>query len=305
VRGRVLALALLSLLALPGQSLGQGAPAEAVAERLGGADDAEQVLGFARFLDQQGDHARAAGEYRRYLFLRPGAAGADSIYYCMVRALFRADEYPLCDQLLTEFPGRFPGSRLRPELPLFRSIVALQAGDVSGALALAGDPAIPSTGLKHLVMAMGRLRLGDLEGARAWACEPPAPGADDAAGPGPGAGRSLGRLCHVIQSEGVLPRRSGGVAGCLSALVPGAGKAYCGKWADGLNSLLIVGLAAWQAADGFDEDGARSAKGWVFGTVGAVFYLGNVYGSTIAADLYNRDALDGFLARIRIDVSLP
>jgi hypothetical protein len=28
-------------------------------------------------------------------------------------------------------------------------------------------------------------------------------------------------------------------------------------------------------------------RGWIFGSIGAVFYAGNIYGSTVAARVYN------------------
>jgi TM2 domain-containing membrane protein YozV len=80
-------------------------------------------------------------------------------------------------------------------------------------------------------------------------------------------------------------------AALLSAILPGAGKAYCGRGADGLQSLLIVGTAALLAARGFERNGRRSLEGWGAAGVGAVFYAGGIVGAAASVDLRGgRDA---------------
>jgi tetratricopeptide (TPR) repeat protein len=89
--------------------------------------------------------------------------------------------------------------------------------------------------------------------------------------------------------EGIsLPRKNPILAGLFSAVLPGMGKIYCKQYGDGLYSLILTGVTALLAWDGFRENGVRSVKGWLFGSVGVVFYAGNVYGSTVAARIYSR-----------------
>ncbi|MEJ2567876.1 MAG: hypothetical protein P8Z50_03225 [candidate division WOR-3 bacterium] len=52
---------------------------------------------------------------------------------------------------------------------------------------------------------------------------------------------------------------------------------------------MTVGITGWQAYEGFKADGVHSVKGWIFGVVGGIFYLGNIYGSVVAADIYNEE----------------
>lgn len=73
----------------------------------------------------------------------------------------------------------------------------------------------------------------------------------------------------------------------LSAIIPGMGKVYSGYWKDGLVSLLFVGLSGWQAYRGFDQNGVKSAYGWIYGGISLGFYLGNLFGSGKAANKYN------------------
>jgi hypothetical protein len=73
----------------------------------------------------------------------------------------------------------------------------------------------------------------------------------------------------------------------MSAVIPGSGKAYAGYWKDGLMSLVIIGVSAWQASRGFEQDGVKSAYGWIYAGVGMGFYLGNLYGTAKALNKKN------------------
>jgi hypothetical protein len=95
-----------------------------------------------------------------------------------------------------------------------------------------------------------------------------------------------------------LPRKSPWLAGALSAVIPGLGRVYIGRWPDGLMSFLLVGLTTSLAAQGFYEDGRSSVRGWVLGSIGALLYVGNVYGSAVGAIVQRRDAEDALMQEI-------
>jgi TM2 domain-containing membrane protein YozV len=80
-------------------------------------------------------------------------------------------------------------------------------------------------------------------------------------------------------------------AGFLSAIIPGLGKIYAQRTVDGLYSLLTIGLAGWQAYDGFHKDGLSSFKGWAFGVLGSILYIGNIYGSAVSVHVRIRQKL--------------
>ena len=83
-----------------------------------------------------------------------------------------------------------------------------------------------------------------------------------------------------------------GVAAILSMVVPGLGKAYVGEWKDGLISLMFVGASAFQAYRGFNENGVKSVSAWIFSSVTAGFYFGNIYGSVKSVKRYNNKKTD-------------
>ncbi len=108
---------------------------------------------------------------------------------------------------------------------------------------------------------------------------------------------------HSYAKNGAdLPTRSPFLAGTLSTIVPGAGRLYTGRFSAAFTSLFIVGLAGWQAYDGFQRDGLASAKGWTLGTLCGIFYVGNIYGSVLSARVYNRHITDEFLATLSIEL---
>ena len=95
-----------------------------------------------------------------------------------------------------------------------------------------------------------------------------------------------------------LPRRSPWVAAALSAVVPGLGRVYIGRWPDGVISFVLVGLTAGLSAQGFYEDGRDSVRGWILASFGALLYAGNVYGSAVGALVQRREAEDALMGEI-------
>ncbi len=90
------------------------------------------------------------------------------------------------------------------------------------------------------------------------------------------------------------------LAAGFSAIIPGSGKIYVGKTIDGVFSFFLLSFVSWQAYIGFSENQMESVKGWVFSGIGAVFYIGNIYGSTIAAKIHNQKVNNAFDKQIRI-----
>lgn len=77
-------------------------------------------------------------------------------------------------------------------------------------------------------------------------------------------------------------------AALFSSIIPGTGKMYTKNWKDGIISLMFVGVNAWQAYRGFNKYGKNSVYGWVFASLSAGFYAGNIFGSYKSAKKYNK-----------------
>ncbi|HDJ32567.1 MAG TPA: hypothetical protein ENF21_00495 [Bacteroidetes bacterium] len=108
------------------------------------------------------------------------------------------------------------------------------------------------------------------------------------------------RLAGIAGESESIRYKSAGLALAMSAIVPGSGKIYTGKWKDGLISLVFVAANAYQAYRGFNKHGIESVHGWVFCTLATGFYAGNVYGSYKSARIYN-NRLDEALQQKALD----
>ena len=72
----------------------------------------------------------------------------------------------------------------------------------------------------------------------------------------------------------------------LSSVLPGLGKAYSGYWKEGLTSFTVIAVTAYQAYRGFSKYGSKPYS-WIYASLSASFYLGNLYGSYKAAEKRN------------------
>ncbi len=113
---------------------------------------------------------------------------------------------------------------------------------------------------------------------------------------------SINDFKQLLQIGPNLPMKSPVKAGILSAFLPGLGKVYAGRNIDGISTLLLVGVLSWQSFSSFSDNGSHSVKGWLFGSLGTVFYLGNIYGSAVTVKVQNIEINNQFDHRIRVSV---
>ena len=79
------------------------------------------------------------------------------------------------------------------------------------------------------------------------------------------------------------------LAALMSAILPGSGKAYTGRWGDAMISFLFVASNSWASYRAFKKKGPESLNGWLFGSLAFSFYSANIWGSGRAAKKYNAD----------------
>jgi len=89
------------------------------------------------------------------------------------------------------------------------------------------------------------------------------------------------------------------LAGVMSGIIPGSGKFYARDWKNGLISLVFIGVLGYQSYYGFNQKGLESGLGWVYGTLGFGFYIGNVVGSVSSANRYNAQKNQKLINRFR------
>jgi TM2 domain-containing membrane protein YozV len=75
------------------------------------------------------------------------------------------------------------------------------------------------------------------------------------------------------------------IAALLSAVVPGAGKVYTGRYEEGITALNLTSVFAYLSYSSFEAD--HKVRGWLFAGTSFLFYTGNVYGSAASAQIHN------------------
>jgi len=114
------------------------------------------------------------------------------------------------------------------------------------------------------------------------------------------------KVSKILLSEARLGQslkfKSPLISGILSAVLPGAGRIYCNRPGDGLYSIILIGLLAYQSWDGFNNNANRSTKGYIYGSLAVGFYVANIYGSIISAKIVNKKLEEDYINDIWIKV---
>jgi outer membrane protein assembly factor BamD (BamD/ComL family)/TM2 domain-containing membrane protein YozV len=93
-----------------------------------------------------------------------------------------------------------------------------------------------------------------------------------------------------------LPEKSELLAGILSALLPGSGYVYAGRYGDGLTAFLLNALFIAGTVTAVHNEWYPAAG--LTGGIGLPFYLGNIYGSANAVKKHNKGIRRDMRARI-------
>lgn len=254
----------------------------------------ENVREFADFLFEQEDYLRAVGEYQRYLFYLP--FGKAEVHYkiglCYRLGGKSEDAIEAFENFLKLYPDSQLSSNAHYQIGVSYFLMERFPQSINYL-----DTALPHIAdVRHHAQSQELIGLSYLMQKKWLEADKVFLGLikSDIAEI-----RTRTTLYHSYASEGMqLPRRSPVLAGVLSTVLPGSGRFYTGRLGDALASLLTVSFIGWQAYDGFRRDGSRSVKGWAFGTLSGMFYVGNIYGSAISARVYNRRVDDEFLAML-------
>lgn len=235
------------------------------------------------FLAEQ-EYYRAITEYLRFRFLFPASQRGDYVLLQIGRAYLLGGENDRAVKNFRLLGEQFPASPLFSRSRYLEGLAVWKGKDRAGAerifedLAAAGPP---NDQAPRALAALALLRLegDDPRGARErlqrfGAAYPDHPWALKV--------RDADSRLEAYES---LPQKSEVLAGVLSGILPGAGYAYAEEFATGFMSLGVNGAfvaAAWAAfANGLE------AVGILAGGIGLPFYVGNIYGSVLAARKWN------------------
>ena len=252
---------------------------------------------FADYLYAQGDYLRAAGEYQRFLFSQPTALGNDVLR--RATESYRWGGQPdRAVQFLETLLQTQPNSNLaRYELGATYFSIGQYDKSVrflkeSQDLFQGGEYRWKS----QILIGMNKLM------QKHWESTIQHFDQFDLSGLPEAVGHRASTYKGYAEDGRHLPSKSPLLAGFLSTALPGSGRVYVGRPNDALLTVFLLGVLGWAAYDGFSENGISSRKGWTFGTLGGIFYLGNIYGSVVAAQTHNRRTEAAFLATIPFEI---
>ncbi len=233
--------------------------------------DQSHTLQYAKYLMRSGNYDQAGLEYQRLAFMRPEN---DTFKTELLRAYRLGKQYDMGIKQYQNWPSGSIGQPVRFEF----AKTLLTGGHAPDAIAFATTPGNLDAPTDRQVQLYGYLLQQDWKNARPifeqWPQGTPLPG--------------KAGMDDLFKRADNLRLKKPWVAAGLSAVLPGAGKAYTKDWTDGAIALFFVGLNSWQTYRRFKNEGVDSVWGWFHGGFAVGFYIGNIYGAHKAARLYNQ-----------------
>jgi TM2 domain-containing membrane protein YozV len=95
------------------------------------------------------------------------------------------------------------------------------------------------------------------------------------------------------------------LAGVLSAMMPGLGRVYGGRPLQGIGSFLTVGFFSLIAYEGYTRDGGRGWQLYTSGSIAALLYAGEIYGSAVSVALDRLDRNANLDRTILLELRVP
>jgi hypothetical protein len=94
-------------------------------------------------------------------------------------------------------------------------------------------------------------------------------------------------------------------AGLMSAIVPGLGKIYAGRKAQGFSAMFVTLTLGGLATENIIKSGWKSPPSLLFSGLFSVFYIGNIYGSVFAVNYVNNTYDQNINGHLLLDLHLP
>lgn len=243
---------------------------------------------------EQGEYYRAVTEYKRFAILFPDSPKGEYALFRIGIAYYLGEEYGDAVRSFEKLAAMSPAGPYNLSSRYFAALGLWKKKDHAGAVAAFEHIAlsISSPFAPKALAAWSLLELDrDDPSAAATLLQrfmtdyPDHPGI-----------AQVGNACSLLAQYEDLPQKSEVLAGILSAILPGAGYVYAGRYGDGLTSFLVNGLFIAGTVTAVNNDWLPAAG--ISGGIGLPFYLGNIYGSANAAKKWNRSIKSELRGRI-------
>lgn len=94
-------------------------------------------------------------------------------------------------------------------------------------------------------------------------------------------------------------------AGLLSAIIPGLGKVYTGNNGQALSAFLRVAALGIMTYDSYLKLGINNPQTIIFGSLFSVFYIGNIWGSTLSVQIMKNEKKNEVNHNIQVGLQVP
>lgn len=95
------------------------------------------------------------------------------------------------------------------------------------------------------------------------------------------------------------------ISGFLSAMVPGLGKVYCGKYTEGLSAFILSGITGAIAYENISKRGIYDIGSIFFTGLFATYYIGNIWGSVFSVRIRENEYFEHKTEEILLDLHIP
>lgn len=246
------------------------------------------IYQFATYLYETGDYPRAAAEYERYLFFAHDSARVDSIIFKIALSYRHVNEHERAINYFRRLTVRGGSARYEGRAEYEVAYSLFKMGHYGESILYSREA------VGRIDLAEYKARLNMMVGInrffqKDWQAAEKIFSANLEAEQIPEVSVVNKQLKEFSSDGQRLPNKSPVLAGLMSSVIPGTGKIYAGRSIDGIYSLILVSLTAWQSYEGFNDAGRSSKKGWIYGSISAGFHLGNIYGTVISVRLYNEE----------------
>lgn len=241
-------------------------------------------LGLADAFLAEGEFYRAITEYKKFLFLFPDSGKADSALFGVGTAYYRGEEFEPAARTFAAVLEKYgKGAHAAPSA-YFEGVSLWKLGRFDRAEAVldrvaALEPASEYAPLSLIGKSLLSYDARNDPGCRGELARFLENYPQDAR-----AERVLQTIVLLDRNREV-PRKSPAVAGVMSAVVPGSGYMYAGRYGDGVVALIVNGLFIAGTVAAIHQESYAVAA--IVGGIGLPFYVGNIYGSANAATKWN------------------
>jgi len=237
----------------------------------------DEAVAFAGVLQQRRDCERCSAEYQRAGFLADTAAAHAWAYANIADCYFRSGQWYFADRACLTAAMLSSEPRLRSTVGFMAAASRFNSGAYRACAVLLADAELAQAEPARTATLTGlcEFAAGDWTAAERSLRRATLEFADSAS-----AARA-DRLAGYAASGRALPTRSPGVAGTLSALLPGSGQVYAGRAKDGLRHLLFNAALVYTVASLASNEQVPASV--IVGSVALPFYIGNVLGAREAA----------------------